>query len=545
MKRQRLTSRNPEGAGGRDPVRPSSAEVTWCCTGLYSRSRDLRAQQATVGRPAAPPCGAAGAGRASFPRVNTLPSRGLPRPLLAILAASFAFSLYLALAFPLIDPDEGRNAEVAREMAVNGDVVIPHLAGLPYLDKPPALFAAAAACIRVLGPTPLAARLPAMFAALAALLLLARASRRLEDDAHATLTVALTACAPLFAVLAAYVIFDMPLAACVTAVWTLLAVECERGSSSRRRAAMFAAVALGVLVKGPVMLAWALGGSVASALVLRSRAPLRWLAWWPGWVIVFGVAGGWFAFALQRHPEYARYAFLEESLERMTSGSFKREQPWWFVPAVLAGGALPWSLGTPWKLPRSTGARVALGFVSFAAVFFSLSRSKLVTYLLPAIPALAWVAASAWRAAGRRPRPRVAALALGAIPLAVVAASPFVLRYAESQSGAALARAIRASGGGTVVYERCYSPGTDFLLGRSNPVLSDLGHEITSTYVVRYRESLRARGLWTLHAETDSLPADVIVQSHHRPGPAPGAGWTRIHEGPRFTAWRRESATER
>ncbi|MBI5168657.1 MAG: glycosyltransferase family 39 protein [Candidatus Eisenbacteria bacterium] len=484
--------------------------------------------------------------------MNTPSSRGLPRPLLAVLAASFAFSLLLALAFPLIDPDEGRNAEVAREMAANGDVVIPHLAGLPYLDKPPALFAAAAACIRVLGPTPLAARLPAMLASLAALLLLARAARRLEGDTHAVTAVALTASAPLFAVLSAYVIFDMPLAACVTAVWTLLAIEWEHGPSSPRRTAMFAAVTLGVLLKGPVMLAWVLGGSVVSALLARDRAPLRWLAWWPGWMLVFGVAGGWFALALRRHPEYARYAFLEESLERMTSGSFKREQPAWFVPAVLAGGALPWSLATPWWRARgaatSKGSRAALGFLVFAAVFFTVSRSKLVTYLLPAIPAMAWLAAAAWRASGRRVRPLAAALALGAIPLALVVGRPLVLRYAESQSGAALARAIRASGGGTVLYERCYSPGTDFLLGRSGIVLAGQGHEITSTYVVRYRESLRERGLWTLRAEDDStavLDADVRVQSHHRPGPEPGAGWTRIHEGPRFTAWRRERAPER
>lgn len=223
-----------------------------------------------------------------------------------------------------------------------------------------------------------------MLAALAALLLLARASRRLEDDTHATLTVALTACAPLFAVLAAYVIFDMPLAARVTAVWTLLAVECERGVSSRRRAWMFAAVALGVLVKGPVMLAWALGGARPPR---SSCAAARRCAGSP----VAGLGdrvrrrGRMVRVRAAPPSRYARYAFLEESLERMTSGSFKREQPWWFVPAVLAGGALPWSLGTPWKLPRSTGARVALGFVLFAAVFFSMSRSKLVTYLLPAI----------------------------------------------------------------------------------------------------------------------------------------------------------------
>ena len=51
-----------------------------------------------------------------------------------VVAVSLAGSVLLAVSFPLIDPDEGRNAEVAREMLVKGDWVIPHLAGMPYLD---------------------------------------------------------------------------------------------------------------------------------------------------------------------------------------------------------------------------------------------------------------------------------------------------------------------------------------------------------------------------------------------------------------------------
>jgi len=228
--------------------------------------------------------------------VRAVPSVSLPRPVGLLLLASLLLSLWTALRYPLIDPDEGRNAEVAREMAAGGDVVIPHLAGMPYLDKPPLLFAAAACAIRALGPTPLAARLPSILAALATLLLLARAALALEPDGFAWRVTLFAASAPLFAVLAAYVLFDMPLALCVTAVWTALAHELAGGATAGRRALMFLAVALGVLVKGPVMLAWVVGGSAGAALLLRSRAPLRWLAWWPGWLIVVNGAVGMTAF---------------------------------------------------------------------------------------------------------------------------------------------------------------------------------------------------------------------------------------------------------
>lgn len=459
-----------------------------------------------------------------------------PPSLLGVLVGALLLSLWVALRFPLLDPDEGRNAEVAREMAASGDVVIPHLAGVPYLDKPVALFAAAAAAVRVFGPVPLAPRLPAMLASFMILLLLAQQSRKLADDGQALRATLLTASAPLFVGLSAYVIFDMPLALCVSVLWLGLARELTSGVSGRRRAWMYAAVAVGVLLKGPIMLMWALGGSLATALVTRTRTPLRWLAWWPGWLLVFGVGGGWFALALQRHPEFAHYAFIEESFERLTTSSFRREQPWWFVPAVVLGGTLPWSLVTPWRWPLSQAGRVAAGFILFACVFFSLSHSKLVTYLLPIVPALAFVAAESW---GRRAArlPRALLVSLLCTPLLLVAGAPWVNDYMQKHSGARLADAIRASGGGSVRYEDCYSPGTDFLLDRSSALVSATGAPLTSNYVLRYRDTLRQRGQWRLYASPAEAPAATIIVRATKNAAAPPAGGQVIFRDARFTAW--------
>jgi 4-amino-4-deoxy-L-arabinose transferase-like glycosyltransferase len=284
------------------------------------------------------------------------------------------------------------------------------------------------------------------------------------------------------------------------------------------------------------------GGSAAAALVMCDRAPLRWLAWPPGWLLALAPPACWFAAALQRHPEYAHYAFLEESWERLTKSSFDRQQPWWFVPAVFAGGALPWSLATPWRWPASPASRVAAGVVLFAAVFFTFSHSKLVSYLLPAFPALAWWAVESWR---RSPRPRWAWVAvLLTMPLLLAVSWPMLKREAQASSGAALARALEAANARSVRYEDCYSPGTDYLLARPSTVVSATGHPLTSNYAVRYRDSLRRRGLWTLVDSLTLAPAaDAIVREVRHAGVAP-AGHREIFRDTRFIAWRKVADQE-
>ena len=491
----------------------------------------------------------AGAG-AHAAESRTGADRGGRAALILVLLASLALSATIARTLPLLDPDEGRNAEVGREMAVSGDVLVPHLAGMPYLDKPPAFFWLIALSVRRFGHTPLAARLPSILASLITLALFGRAARRAGGDRFAWIAMALLASAPLFAGLSAYVIFDMLLTLCVTVVWLGVAAESAAGRSAWRRFAMFAAIALGILTKGPVMLVWAIGGSVGGALVLRSRAPLRWLAWWPGWLVGLGLPGLWFWRVSARFPELAHYALVEESLERMATGSFHRQQPWWFVPVVLIGGALPWSLITPWRSalgPRSSPpvrvtATVGAGFLAFAAVFFTLSQSKLVTYLLPAFPPLAWVAATAWREAVGSRGWIIRWVLSGALTAVLVVALP-LLKTDLGPSGSKLAAGIARAGGGPICYRRCYSPGTDYLLGVTSPIVSLNGVETTSNYIVRYRDALKARGQWRALGGVPENFSGLVVINQRDSLLIPRGVWV-FRDGERFAAYRIGSAPD-
>ena len=145
-----------------------------------------------------------------------LTSRPYPGLRLLLFFAAVALGWNLD-GYRLLDPDEGRNAEVAREMAHTNDYLVPHLDGLPYLDKPIAYFAAAAVLMELLGPTETAARLPAYVATLATIgLLVGFARRRWGTDAGWLAGIAYaTTLLPL--VYARAAMFDSTLTLCTTA----------------------------------------------------------------------------------------------------------------------------------------------------------------------------------------------------------------------------------------------------------------------------------------------------------------------------------------
>ncbi len=132
-----------------------------------------------------------------------------------LLAAALALGFDLG-GYPLFDPDEGRNAEVAREMATTNDYVLPHLDGLPYLDKPIVYFAAAAASMEVLGPTETAARLPAYLFTLATLVVVVVFVRRRWGSDAAWLAALALATMPLVLAYARTTIMDSALSFCTT-----------------------------------------------------------------------------------------------------------------------------------------------------------------------------------------------------------------------------------------------------------------------------------------------------------------------------------------
>ena len=351
--------------------------------------------------------------------------------LLALVAVA-ACLFFVALGrLPLLEPDEGRNAEVAREMISLGDWITPHYDTLPYLDKPAVFFWLVAGSFRVFGLSETAARLPSALTALGTLLLIWLVARRMFDERSAWIAGIVFATSPLVMVFARAVIFDMTLAFFVTL--TLAAFWLSGAAGRPRRdldCLMFAAAGIATITKGPVGFVLPLLTILVYAAVQRRFHEMKRLAWPPGIALFLVVSLPWFIAVSTRNPDFPRYAFWDESVLRFTTAQAHRGGSLFYYIPVLLVGFFPWSFALlftgvnrirGWKRLREPGAAphaflLAWAMVTF--VFFSISHSKLPAYFLPAIPALALLMGDVWNrdvkadAPGRRPDWLTAAFAV-------------------------------------------------------------------------------------------------------------------------------------
>lgn len=377
-------------------------------------------------------------------------------------------------AVPLLDPDEGRNAEVAREMAASGDWAVPHLNGLPYLDKPVLCFACAAASLRAFGAGAAAARLPSLLFALAVAALAWWAARRMWGHPAAEVAALVAAASPLAVGFSRAVIFDCALSFFVSLamVCFLLAVEDESGQAGRRWAyAAWIAMGLGVLTKGPVALALPLLVAVPFAWWRRAARRL-----FPalGPLLLAAVVAPWLAAMSLRVPGFLSYVLVTETMARLATPQLNRTAPFWYFLPIIVAGTLPWGLAVPAAVrarivlrdgQRSLDPRTVflLLWLVLPLLFFSLSQSKRSQYVLPLVVPLALLVAAGVGATGRLPALRTLAaaegvtgallLVAGSLPAVVGRLKPEI-RVAVPGSTRAIAASLIAGGIAALVLAR-------------------------------------------------------------------------------------------
>lgn len=323
-------------------------------------------------------------------------------------------TLFFGIAFfqflgriPLFEPDEGRYAEIPREMLERGDFITPFLNYVKYFEKPPLHYWMNALSFTFFGRNEFAARFPGALMGLLTVLLTYHIGRKLFCRPAGILAALILGTSTGFLFQARLDITDMTLTCTLSAALAFFILAAHEGEP--RKALYYN---MFYLCSGLALLAKGLIGIIFPCVIIfffllitrrwRLLGEMRPLTGIP---LFFLVAAPWFIAVSWRNPEFARFFFIHEHFERFLTKAHGRYKPFWYFIPVLAGTMLPWSFFIPtamkgvWKEKLSSEGESRLYLALWALLiflFFSKSDSKLIPYILPVLPPLALLMGSAF-----------------------------------------------------------------------------------------------------------------------------------------------------
>jgi 4-amino-4-deoxy-L-arabinose transferase-like glycosyltransferase len=370
----------------------------------------------------------------------------------ALLVTVFSIIWFCNLGYrSLVRPDEGRYAEIAREMATTGDWVTPRLNAIKYFEKPPLQYWITAAAYKAFGEDEWTARLWSALSGFLGVLAVAFAGRRLFGRSAGFCAALVLSSSLIYAVIGHINTLDMGVTFCLS-LGLLSFLLAQRGKQPTRESRLWmltawCAMGLAFLSKGLIGFVMPAGAMAAYALIQRDVSFLKRLNLLAGVPILLFIALPWIIAVSLANPEFARFFFIHEHFERFLTQVHHRTAPWWYFGPILLAGMFPWtpmlgqSLVTAWKREASEEGfkprRFLLVYAAITFLFFSMSQSKLPSYILPIFPALALLTGE-WlsRVRGRT----LAWLVMPVILIALVGAfaSPFAVHLGSDKVPAEL-----------------------------------------------------------------------------------------------------------
>ncbi|MEP7242569.1 MAG: phospholipid carrier-dependent glycosyltransferase [Gammaproteobacteria bacterium] len=371
-----------------------------------------------------------------------------PHRRLLLVAALWGITWVVLLnAHPLFHPDEGRYAEIPREMVQTGQWTIPHLNDLAYIEKPPLQYWATAVSFLTFGESAWAARLYTGLCGLLTVLLTAFVAKRLWGPDSGWRAGCMAGSSLLLVLLAHHLTLDMSLTfylAAMVGAFCLAQHQREQAGQARfwMRVAWVCA-GLAVMTKGLVALVLPGATLVVYSLLQRDRIVWRHLSIPSGLALLLLVTVPWFVVIQRDLPQFFDFFFIREHFQRyLTRVSDRYEPPWYFIPILIAG-CMPWLLPagrafvTGWRREAPRGEFDARRFLWVWIVvtfcFFSASDSKLLPYILPLFPALALLMASGDEESLRRDlrRTGIGLIVFGAGLMVLAVIAPYVTPHTE------------------------------------------------------------------------------------------------------------------
>lgn len=293
---------------------------------------------------------------------------------------------------PLFVPDEGRYAEIAREMVTSGDYITPHLNGVKYFEKPPLFYWLGAIAIKIGGASPFAIRCINALLGVFTCLITYLAGRKLHDRKTGLLAAFILGTSTLFFVMSRMISLDLPVTAFITLTLYAFLLANQQPPGSTRRSYLWAASAaagLAVLTKGLIGIVFPVMIIGLWVICLGQWQRLKPLYLISCSAIFLFITAPWHMLVSHANPEFFYFYFIEQHFLRYTTVEVGHYQPiWFFIPAFILG-FFPWVIFLPqawshlliqtWQ-HRKKYATELFYFIWIASIFlfFSFSKSKLI-----------------------------------------------------------------------------------------------------------------------------------------------------------------------
>ncbi len=348
----------------------------------------------------------------------------------------------------LFFPDEGRYAEIPLGMLTTGDWITPRLNGIKYFEKPPLQYWATAAIYSLFGTDEWTARLWTALTGFLGILAVGAAATRLYCASTAVVAMVVLISSWAYFLGGQYLTLDMGLTFFLTvALMSFLWAQQDDTAPRTQRNAMWVtwvALALAVLSKGLVALVLPILTLIAYSASVRSARIWQRMHMLSGLALLAAITVPWFVAVQAQNTEFFQFFFIKEHFQRFAGDGHHRLGSWYYFIVIGVVGMLPWSVAwshcirsMPSLLRRPPNSafqtdRFLLIWILVVFIFFSVSKSKLPAYVLPAFPALALLMARSIVAAPER------AVGFAAVPTmvlgwALLLAIPFAGRWDKVQ----------------------------------------------------------------------------------------------------------------
>lgn len=319
---------------------------------------------------------------------------------LAIAAAIVLLYIVPLGSYPLMEPDEGRYAEIPREMIASGNYITPMLNYVKYFEKPVFLYWMNAASFHVFGQNEFAARIGTALCALAGAGVTAWLGTLMFGIHAGALAGIVLSTSLLYFAVGTINITDMALSFFLTLTFAAF-YAAQKTGNKRWYLAFYFGAAMAVLTKG--LVGFVLPGAVILCFILLTR---RWKLFYeplyiPGILLFFAVVMPWFYLVCRDNPDFFRFFFIQEHFLRYTTKMHHRYEPFWYFLPMIPAGLMPWtafffalfSKKSVMRSPETAEDRSAVIYLllwsGVILLFFSVSDSKLIPYIVPCLPPLA------------------------------------------------------------------------------------------------------------------------------------------------------------